>query len=79
MMLTVMIMMSNNGGMILKFSEKHLYQCHYSYIKPYTDSPGTETGPPMCFRRPEPWLVHNDDDDDDVDDVDKSNIQLSCA
>jgi hypothetical protein len=71
--------------MVLKFSEKHLYQWRYVYIKKNTDWPGTETGPPRCFRRREPWLGHNDDDDvddeDDVDDddVDESNIQLSCA
>jgi len=69
--------------MILKFSEKHLYQWRYAYIKPYTDWPGTETGPLRCFRRPEPWFGHNDDDDDedvdDDDDVDASNMQLSCA
>jgi hypothetical protein len=75
MMSTLLITMSNNGGMILKFSEKHLYQCYCAHIKPNTDWSGTETGPPRCFRRPEPWLGHNDDDDD----VDKSNIQLFCA
>jgi hypothetical protein len=71
-----MIMMSNNGGMILKFSEKHLHQCHCAYIKLYTDWPGTETGSSRCFRRPEPWLVHNDDDGDYVD---KNKVQLFCA
>lgn len=72
-------MMSNNGEMIMKFSVKHLYQCHYAYVKPYTDWPRTETGPPRCFRRPKPWLGHNDDNDVDVDDVDKSNVQSPCA
>jgi hypothetical protein len=35
MMLAIMIMISSNGGMIMKFPKKHLYQCHYAYTESY--------------------------------------------
>jgi hypothetical protein len=72
-MTMTMIMMSNNGAVILNFSEKYLSQCHFVNLKSYTDWPGTKTERPRCVKRPEPWLGRDDGDDDDDDDDDDDN------
>jgi hypothetical protein len=43
-MLAIMIMTSNNGGMIMKFPKKHLYQYHYAYTESYRTNQVLEPG-----------------------------------